>query len=87
VHRSEFDATTDLLEKFTLAADNRRRTLKAETIIARPLKYSVSHFIDCHAVARRLHASLIASSKTADQTRKHEHEYRKIQIRNPFTSP
>ena len=30
------------------------RIFNSETIIARALKYSVSHFIDCHPVARRL---------------------------------
>jgi hypothetical protein len=34
------------------------------------LKYSVSHFIDCDAVARRLCASLIASGNAADEMRK-----------------
>jgi hypothetical protein len=39
------------------------------------LKYSVSHFIDCDAVARRLCVSLIASGNTADEMgkiKKHE---------------
>jgi hypothetical protein len=43
--------------------------LNRETIIARALKYSVSHFIDCDAVARRLCASPIVSGKAANQTR------------------
>jgi hypothetical protein len=43
-------------------------------IIARALKYSVSHFIDCHAVARRLCTSLIASSNAADEMRKIKNE-------------
>jgi hypothetical protein len=36
------------------AAGNLHRNFKIETIIARALKYSVSHFIDCNLVARRL---------------------------------
>jgi hypothetical protein len=63
------------LSKQTLAADNLRHQSKGETIIARALKYSVSHFIDCDAVARRLCASLIASSNAADETRKIKNEY------------
>jgi hypothetical protein len=35
--------------------------------IARSAKYSVSHFIDCRAAARRLSASLIASDSAADE--------------------
>jgi len=58
----------------TLAADNRRHPSKGETIIARALKTSVSHFIDCDAVARRLCASLIASGDAADETRKIKNE-------------
>jgi sulfonate transport system substrate-binding protein len=40
-----------------------------ETIVAHALKYSVSHFIDCDPVARRLCALLIASCNAPDPTR------------------
>jgi len=56
--------------KFTPSASNLRRDLQRDTIIASALKYSVSHFIDCDAAARRLGASLIASSNAADEMRK-----------------
>jgi len=44
--------------------------MQRETIIASALKYSVSHFIDCDAAARRLCASLVASGNAADELRK-----------------
>src|SRR6185295_9887288 len=53
--------------KFTPSASNLRRDLPRDTIIASALKYSVSHFIDCDAAARRLRVSLIVSSNTADE--------------------
>jgi len=56
--------------KTTPSANNLRRGSQRETIIASAWKYSVSHFIDCDAVARRLCASLIASGNAADEMRK-----------------
>jgi hypothetical protein len=56
--------------KFTPPANNLRRDLQRETIIASASKYSVSHFIDCDAVARRLCASPIASGNAVDEMRK-----------------
>jgi sulfonate transport system substrate-binding protein len=50
-------------------ADNLHRIPKAEMFIARALKYSVSHFIDCNPAARRLRASLIAFGNAVDQIR------------------
>ena len=44
--------------------------MQRETIIASVLKYSVSHFIDCDALALRLWRSLIASGNAADELRK-----------------
>jgi sulfonate transport system substrate-binding protein len=54
-----------------LPADNVHQDDGSETIVARRLEYSVSHFIDCHPVARRLWASLIdhVIDKPASQTR------------------
>jgi len=60
--------------KQTLAADNICCNSEAETIIVRALKTSVSHFIDCDAVARRLCASLIAPGHAANETRKIKNE-------------
>jgi len=56
--------------KTTPSANNLRRDLQRETIIASASKYLVSHFIDCDAAARRLCASLIASGNAADEMRK-----------------
>ena len=53
--------------KFIASANNLRRDLPRETIIASALKYSVSHFIDCDAAARRLCESLVASGNAADE--------------------
>src|SRR5207245_11210243 len=65
-----------------------RRKFKAEMFIARSAKYSVSHFIDCGAVARRLCASLVASSNTADEMRKiKKHECNQTWIARPRASP
>jgi hypothetical protein len=58
-----------LLDRFRArhSADKLRDGFQAEMFIARSANYSVSHFIDCRAIARRLCASLIASGNTADE--------------------
>jgi hypothetical protein len=49
--------------------NNLYRNLNSETIIARVLKYSVSHFIDYKPLTRRLWASLSIQAKQQNQTR------------------
>jgi hypothetical protein len=56
-----------------------------ETIIADLPKYSVSHFIDCKTIARRLGASLIASRNAADHQKEQKHE--PTRINNALTHP
>jgi hypothetical protein len=56
-------------------ANNFHRTLNSETIIARAPIYTVSHFIDCDAVARTLYASPLSSSRAAKSNQRDEHEY------------
>jgi predicted xylose isomerase-like sugar epimerase len=60
---------------FRSRADNFHHTLNRETIIARALKYTVSHFIDCDAVARTLCVSPLNSSRAAKSNQRDEHEY------------
>jgi hypothetical protein len=61
------DAEAGLICFSQALADTLRHHFKAGTFIARPAKYSVSHFIDCSAIALRLCASVIASSNAADE--------------------
>jgi hypothetical protein len=61
------DAEAGLILLWRHSADTLRHHFKAEMFIARSAKYSVSHFIDCRAAARRLCASLIASDDAADE--------------------
>jgi hypothetical protein len=69
MHHASFDSIPMRRAHSQRAADNLHRIINSETIITRALKYSVSHFIDCNPVARRLCASLIDFSKAATQTR------------------
>jgi hypothetical protein len=48
-------------------ADTLRYSCEAETFIACSSKYSVSHFIDCGAIAHRLCALPIASGNAANE--------------------
>jgi hypothetical protein len=48
------DAEAGLIFFWRRSADKLRHHFKAEMFIARSAKYSVSHFIDCRAAARRL---------------------------------
>jgi hypothetical protein len=61
------DAEAGLICSSRRSADKLRHHMKAEIFIARSAKYSVTHFIDCSAAARRLSASLIASDNAADE--------------------
>jgi hypothetical protein len=54
--------------------DNFHRTLNRETIIARASIYTVSHFIDCDAVARTLCVSPLSSSRAAKSSQRDEHD-------------
>jgi hypothetical protein len=74
VHRPQFGAVPICSSEFMPAADKFRNDSANERIVARGLEYSVSHFIDCNPVARRLWASPIGL--VIEQTRKnYEHEY------------
>jgi hypothetical protein len=64
------DAEAGLIPFCWHSADKLRHGFNADTFVARAAKYSVSHFIDCVSVARRLCASPIASRNTADEMRK-----------------
>jgi hypothetical protein len=61
------DAEAGLICFSRRSADKLHHHIKAEMFIARSAKYSVSHFIDCNAVALRLCASLLASGNAADE--------------------
>jgi hypothetical protein len=61
------DAEAGLICFSRALADTLRHHFEAEMFIARAAKYSVSHFIDCSAVALRLCASLIAPDNAADE--------------------
>jgi hypothetical protein len=61
------DAEAGLISFSRGSADTLRHHFKAEIFIARSAKYSVTHFIDCSAIALRLCASLIVSGNAADE--------------------
>jgi hypothetical protein len=61
------DAEAGLISFSRRSADKLRHHFKAEMFVARWAKYSVTHFIDCSAIALRHCASLIVSGSAADE--------------------